>query len=314
MAIARIKPICWSLYHFNHMIVRIEFNQKDYYFDPTIKKQAGDLFNNATLDYGYGLILSKAGHSLKKLPHDFKRKVFSLKHIFDFSKTSSEDNLLTIRRSFYAHRADNMRYYLNSKERELLSNEFLKYAKDDADLDLTIVRPITIVKDDSVQNILETEEIYTIENLTDADHNRTVQVPTTIYMDFPTTATDIHPIRIDLDGGIAHEIEVIYKDKRDVPKYDEEKIVENPWFFYRDTVSTKENKIWFRSSAVPHSRFVESKDLKTYLADVEQLRQRNTSNFPYKTGNYASIYKMAGNMALSASFIFIIMLFLVKFQ
>lgn len=288
----KVGQLIPSTYHFNHMIVCIEYNNKVYYFDPTIKKQAGNLANSTTLNYGYGLVLSEEGRPLKKIPHNISNKVYYLKHTYDFSKELTPENTLCIRRHYYAHRADNMRYYLNSNEKGVLEKDYLLDAKDNAELSLSILKPLSIIKDNKETNILETEELYAIDNLTNDDDNKKLQMSTNIYYEFPTTTSEEHPVRIELDGEIVHEIEVVYKD--DAVNINEAEKIQNEWFTYKDKVLSNRNILHFTTTVTPHKEYVESQQLKTYFDDVEKVRQRSGNNFPYKSGdttylsNYAS--------------------------
>lgn len=274
---AKLKGLPPSLFHFNHMIVHVAFQGRDYFFDPTIKKQAGSLENCAQLEYGYGLILLKSGKNLIKLPYDLNSKVFYLKHIFDFS---GDENSLTIQREFHVHRADNMRYHFQSTEKNKLASDYLKYAKEETDLDLEIDQAIHIVEDDNERNILRTQEKYLIYNLDNMGQGEQVHLMTSIYRDLPVPTTRTHPLFILLDGKISHDIEVVYPTKPLLQK--DEKIINNKWFDYNDIVSTQGNKILFSAQATPRRQTVESKELGVYEKDVEELRLRSMNNFSYE--------------------------------
>jgi len=308
----KISQLSPSPYHFNHMIAQFEFNGKEYYFDATIKKQSGDLDHSASLDYGYGLVLTDNGQQIKKLPYDIEQDIFVLKHVFDFSKNTTDNNTLKISRVFFANRANNMRYYLNSKDKSVLADEYLKYAKDETDLEFSIDTPLHIISDDSQSNRLETEEIYIINGLTDNDDNKQLQLPTNIYLEFPTTVNRHHPLGIDLNGVITHNIEIIYKGNS--PAATEEKTIKNKWFSYRDKINTKDNTIYLSATATPHKRYVETKDLDTYTDDVEKLRLRSVNNFTYKSDNHSFVHKIGSKMLVGAVVFFVIILVMKKFN
>jgi len=303
----KISQLSPSPFHFNHMIVHIDFNGKDYYFDPTIKKQEGDLENCATLNYGFGLILSEEGTSLQQLPHDISEEVFNLHHIFNFSDLENSGSTLSIHRTYYRHRADNMRYFLQSTENKKLASDFLKYAKEDTSLDLSIEKQMTTVHDDVILNILKTEEIYSIKNVMGSTVDDQLHLLTSIYLEFPTTLNTDHPLRIDLDGLISHDIEIIYKNS---PLQSEEnKTIKNNWFSYQDSISKAGNTLYLSASASPKKQYVESQDIDTYLNDVEEMRLRSINNFPYAMTDSSMLKKIGHWMILSSWLIvFIIVL------
>jgi len=303
--ISHLNP---SLYHFNHVVVHIEHNGKDYYFDPTIKKQAGDLEHSSTLDYGYGLDLTEKGAPLRKLQHDIARDVFKLKHVFDLSGEQSDKTLLKIVRTYYANRADNMRFNIESTTAGKLAEDFHSYAREDLDIDLSIEKPITITSDDAKRNILQTEEVYSLNDPSVKTSDDQLHVPTNIYTDFPTATNKQMPLKIDLDGRVTHDIEVIYKNE---PLIQSEKAsINNQWFCYQDSISRKDNVLYLSATAVPKRKHVCSSDIDAYLGDVEQLRQRSMNNFSRSASDH-SYLKSLGNWMMIMSAVFTLIIYYV---
>ena len=283
--IERLSP---SPFHFNHMIVQVIFNEKQYFFDSTIKKQSGDLEHSATLDYGSGLVLSIDGAELQKLPHDISKEVFYLKHIFDFGEGEKGKSQLMIKRTYYAHRADNMRYHFQSKEMDKLAEDFHNQAEEDIGLELIVSKPLTILKDDALGNVLETEERYEIKGL-DKYKEDQIHLLTSIYLEFPLARKTGFPLRIDLDGKITHEIEVNYKSKPQ--QQPNKKTIKTEWFSYEDSISYQDKSLFLKASAVPIKRHVEGKDVEEYQQHVEELRLRSMNNFTYKSSSiFASVW------------------------
>jgi hypothetical protein len=304
--ISRLNP---SLYHFNHVVVHIEHDGKDYYFDATIKKQAGDLEHSTTLDFGYGLDLVETGAPLRKLRHDIDRDVFKLKHIFDLSGKQSDKNLLKIVRTYYANRADNMRFYLESTTAAKLAEDFHSYASEDLGQDLSVEKPITIANDDVALNILQTEEIYSLDDPSGQERDDQLHVPTNIYTDFPTTTSKQMPLKIDLDGRVSHDIEVIYRNE---PLIQCEKAsINNQWFCYQDSIHRKDNVLYMSASAVPKRKHVSCRDIADYLGDVEIMRQRSMNNFNRSSSDH-SYLKSLGNWMMITSAVFALVILLVS--
>ena len=301
--ISHLNP---SLYHFNHVIVHIEHGGKDYYFDTTIKKQAGDLEHSSTLDYGYGLDLTEKGAPLRKLQHDINRDVFKLKHIFDLTGNQSDKSLLKILRTYYANRADNMRFYIESTTAAKLAEDFHSYAREDMDCDLTVEKPITIASDDVKLNILQTEEIYSLDEPSGKGRDDQLHVPTNIYTDFPTTTNKQMPLKIDLDGRVTHDIEVIYKNE---PLIQSEKAsINNPWFCYQDRILRKDNVLHMSASAVPKRKHVSCRDIADYLGDVEKMRQRSMNNFNRYSSDHSNLKSLGNWMMITGAVIALIIM------
>lgn len=274
----KLNALSPSPFHFNHMIICLHFAGKTYYFDPTIKKQGGDLEHSVSLKYGHVLSLTKAGNSLFLLQSKISDAVFKLKHTFDLSDKSAKQNTLTIQRKYYKHRADNMRYYLNSKQSNLIAEEYLTYAKEDGDLNLTIESPMTISVDDIQNNILETTEVYKINDSKGDDEFFELQ--TSFTHEFPVSTTTGQPYRIDLEGVLIHDIDVIYQGK--TPKANEGKAVNNKWFKYKDSVKLEKNTYKFNSTVEPLSTIVKADEISDYIDEVDKMYQRRNNKFPKK--------------------------------
>ncbi len=273
----KVKQMPISPFHFNHMIVYVEFLGKEYFFDPTIKKQAGNIHNCTQLDYGYSLILEEGGKDLVKLPYHLNRKIFALKHVFDFSE---QVHTLTIQRHFFAHRADNTRYYFDSVEKTRLTRDYLKYARDETDLDLEIVQAIRIVDDNYEENTLRTEEIYRIQNIDKTiEKGEQLHLATTLYQELPEANSSSHLIGMALEGEISHDIEVVYPTHPS--QGGDEKVIKNKWFYYADSVYTKGNTLFLSAYIQPKKRLVAADEVDEYSQDSKDVWSRSMNNFSY---------------------------------
>ena len=196
------------------MIVEVEFDSKTFFIDPTIQKQAGDFEHLTKLDYGWSLPLSDQGAELVQIQKPISKRVFDLAHYFDFPK-KLDDATVEIKRTYHAHRADNMRAYFSSNERNKYELDFCEWAKNDTGLNLEILDPISIVEDDTTKNILTVKEKYRILNITDTHPDKRVEVLTDFYKELYTPNSEDFPIRIDLDGSLQHDIYVTYTKRPD---------------------------------------------------------------------------------------------------
>ncbi len=267
-----------SAYQFDHMIVKVKCGGKEHYFDPTIQAQAGDLEHCAELGYGYGLELVSGGSELVLLPFDLERRVFELEHDFDF-RDYKDNAMLCIRRRYFYHRADNMRFYLNSKEQRTLWEDYLRSARETTGCRLEALEPVTTL-DDSDKNILETVERYRILDLAQTHPGSYVQMTTEFANDFPMRLDDSQPLNLGMDGSMRHAITVVTKQ---APKVDvsEEKI-DNDWFYYKDTVSSDDVTLKFVTELVPRAAYVPAGQVQKYMSEVEVVRARSSSNFGYR--------------------------------
>ncbi len=274
LKIAGLNP---SAYQFDHMIVKVTIGDRTLYFDPTIQAQAGDLDHRAQLMYGYGLELTAAGSDLKLLPFDLSRRVFEIEHHFDLEhwKTDAE---LVIRRRYFFHRADNMRFYLNSKDEQTLREDYLRGARESTGCRLEVLEPVKTL-DDPVNNVLETVERYRMVDLKLTHPNLHMQVTTEFANDFPLTLDDDFPLDLGLDGGMKHTIEVVTRRSSKIDASQER--VGNPWFNYQDVIKPKGKRLTFVTELDAKVSFIPSEHVHEYMNDVDKVRSRCVSNFNY---------------------------------
>ena len=306
----KINQLNPSLYHFNHVIVHVTHGGKDYFFDATIKKQGGDLEHSTALDFGYGLDLKEEGASLTKLPHGIENDVFKLKHIFDFSEGESGKKLVRIVRTYYAHRADNMRFYLDSTASRKLAEDFHGYAMEEIDPELSVDKPITVLNDDVKMNILQTEEVYSFNEASGKKADGQLHIPTHIYTEFPVSTNKTMPLRIDMEGRVTHDIEVIYNTEPLIPV--EKASINNEWFCYQDSVFKKGNTLYLSASAVPKRRHVKCNDIESYLSDVEVMRERSVNNFSRYSSDHSRLKSIGSWMIGTSVFLGMIILIVTK--
>lgn len=307
--IAALNP---SAYQFDHMIVKVVVNDQVFYFDPTIQAQAGDLEHCAHLNYGFGLELTAQGSELHRLPFDISRRVFDLAHEFDFTHHKT-DARLTIRRRYAYHRADNMRYYLNSKNQSTLWEDYLRGARSSTGCRLDALAPVEIV-DDRDNNLLETIERYQINDLEHTHPDRYMQLTTEFANDLPVTLDEGLPIDLGFDGAVGHAIRVTTRRAVSVDKSQEQ--VQNDWFDYHDSVTRDDNTLKFDATLLPKAAFVPTGKIQPYLDDVEHVRLRSANNFSYFNPGWFTLDKNTevGSMYRTVGLILLFMLLLVLFD
>lgn len=270
-----------SPYHFNHMIVDVEFENKHYFVDATIQKQAGSFQYSAELDYGMGLILTDDGCEPVDILKSPSNRVFELKHRFTLPRNKA-DATLEIERVYYLHRANNMRSYFSSNEKSKYQQDFLEWAKGDTRLSLELIEPVEVVDDDHVINKLTTKERYRIVDLATSHADKPIELLTDFASEFLRPDSDDYPIRIDLDGEVQHDIFVVY-DRRPDMQLTKEKL-SSEGFEYMDIVENiKGNELHYLTRVTPLKDQVGSgEEAKNYKKNVERIMLRSNNLIAHK--------------------------------
>jgi len=276
-----------SAYRFDHMIVEVTFENKQYYFDPTIQKQRGDLEHTTEFFYGWGLPIDKTGLGLIGFPLEINKPVFDLSHTFKFGLENNGQNTLEINRKYYSHRSDNVRFYVASKEKAVLEDEFLQSAKSDTNLELEIGEAYQVVRDDEVLNEIETKEIYIIQNIETTHKGKRVELGTDFYHELPRNGSGNYPLIISLDGNLKHTVTSFYSQKIGALQV-ENKLISNNNFSYRDRTQQSQKSIEIESTITIKDDIVREEDVKDFIKDVESVAGRSTNSFIWKKTNLFS--------------------------
>ena len=269
-----------SAYRFNHMIVQVLHQGKSYIFDPTVQKQRGNLEKQPTIFFGWALPIIESGSDLIELKIEFEQDVFRLHHYFDFRQDSKVDNIdgvLEVKRQFYGHRANNFRFFYNSKDLTVIEKEFLEYACNDTQLELEILQGLTVVNDDEINNIFATLEKYQIKNLAKTHQDKKIEIYTKFYQDLPDSGSSNYPILLQLDGCLQHKIDVDYDDVISLDQ--SEQCIKNDFFEYYDSVRQSNNRLSFETTIKLKNDLVPQSDVELFLQDVDKVKDRYVNTF-----------------------------------
>lgn len=270
-----------SPYHFNHMIVSVEFEGKHHFIDATIQKQAGDFEHLAELDYGLGLPLTQTGSQPVDILMLTSNRVFELTHRFEFAR-DKKHAIVEIERVYYLHRANNMRSYFSSNEKTKYQQDFFEWAKSDLGVNLESVELIDIIEDDHAINKLTARERYKIVDLATSHGDKRIELVTDFARDLLVPSSDEYPVRVDLDGELQHDIFVTYDRRPDLQLTRE--VVNSEAFKYVDLVENiKGNQMHYLTRITPLRDCVGAgDDVKQYKKDVERILLRTNNLIAHK--------------------------------
>lgn len=274
-AVQLFQPSPWL---FNHMIVYINHEGRDYFVDATKKKQGGSLNNTAELPYGAALVLDKIGQDICPIPYSFNKLILKVQHVFDLTRSNFEHPTVCVTREYWSERANNMRYYFDSTEKTVFEDNYQQEIVDDLDCKVETIEPIHIISDDRDNNIIKSKECYQLIAPTKSSELNRIEVLTSFYQDFLISAQDGFPVALYPDGILEHVIIVEYVV---APECDLDSAeVKNKWFDYRDNTSREKNRVIFNMVMKPLAEVVNKDDLENFRKDAEKVRLRSSSGFP----------------------------------
>jgi len=274
-----------SASHFNHVIVRVMFDDKAYYFDSTVSKQAGDFEHAAQLDLGYCLNVTAAGEDLVTLPFDLTRKVLVIKHRVDLRDSGKAT--VTVKRTHFVQMADKVRSYIGSTEFREVEDDFYERATEDIDIELKVIRPFTIMKDDTETNTLITEEAYEIADMENIYEYGKVRVTTNFHRGFPYPDDEKFELQTTAMGSLKHDIEVLYP--YDIDRQSDSLSFANPYFEYNTKFRSEDRKLNFNTRVTPLREVVDHDGVEQYYSDARRLYSRRNNRFKVRRDGKAYI-------------------------
>ncbi|MFT3827271.1 MAG: DUF3857 domain-containing transglutaminase family protein [Chitinophagaceae bacterium] len=146
---------------FNHATVRVNFNNRYYWFDPTISFQRGGIGNIAYPDYQVGLVLSDSATGLANIPLQDSGKVVA-KEVFTMENIDGPAQL-TVTTTYTGSFADDTRSDVNSSSRSELQKNYSDFYN--GYYDGVVAKDSMSIEDDEVSGQLIIREFYTVKHL-----------------------------------------------------------------------------------------------------------------------------------------------------
>ncbi len=167
-----------SLLAFNHVILKVHYNDKEYFVDPTLLDEYGGLENGSIVSFCYYLPI-RQGASLQQRPA-VSRTNYGIEEEININVVNNKGKI-TIKSKYRNNRANAMRrYFRNANKREIIDswNNFIFYSmnfhndRKEEDIRNVFINPkIEIISDDKLNNEFITEYTAEVDNAYFTDKN-----------------------------------------------------------------------------------------------------------------------------------------------
>lgn len=147
---------------FDHCIVKINYEGKTFWIDPTINNQGGSIENIYCPNYGFALVLdgkSKTLEEIKSYTKDENKTIVNEKYIAnDFDSSVS----FVVRTEYYGRQADYQRSDFENNKRVTIQENYLNYYSKIFEY-IELEEELKVI-DNKVENIFTVEEKYNIDS------------------------------------------------------------------------------------------------------------------------------------------------------
>lgn len=151
-----------SNHAFDHCVVAIKHNGKDYFIDPTISNQGGDLEHISFPNYAYGLLLKNNESELIKIPTQNPPSL-TIHETITIDSIGGNAKLKVVS-NYTGSKADYMRSYFKTSSKESIHKEYLNFYSS-LYANIEVLNDVKLVKDNrNSNNTITTEENYLIKN------------------------------------------------------------------------------------------------------------------------------------------------------
>lgn len=151
---------------FNHCIVNFSFEGKNYFVDPTISDQEGDLNNISLPNYNYGLLIKPGETKLTPIPPTSKPSI-KVKEVITLDSINGNATFW-VTTTYTGSKADETRSYFNSSSKEAIKQDYTEFYRHLYPR-IETANSISIIEDDSTQNKVVVRESYRINKIWEDD-------------------------------------------------------------------------------------------------------------------------------------------------
>lgn len=147
---------------FNHAIVTFEYKNNRGWIDPTISYQRGNMFNIATPDYGYAMVIDSGEDKLIHMAVN-SPGITEIQERFKLPSSLNEKGVLTVKSVYTGSNADNIRGLFKMNSQSYVQKTYLDYYNQ-LYHHVTLMDSIKI-SDDSEEDKVIIKEKYAIHNI-----------------------------------------------------------------------------------------------------------------------------------------------------
>ena len=273
-----------SPFLFNHAIVFLEYENKNYWLDPTITNQRGDLQHNYSEPYGKALILNGNKNTLDTV---IVQNESGIEVIEDFDvKDLDSSAFLKVTTIYKGIEADNFRYTLQNNSRNQIQDDYIDFYKKSYSKIDTLQR--VTFDDDSVTNVIVSREFYSIKNFWEIVDSSKNKIETNLFghaiyykINFYKEAYPDrkHPLYLEYPVEISHKI--IAKLPDNWPISNEEFNINNNHFIFNYSKNYNNHTIHISYYYKTLKDHVASDEISRFIKDIKLIK--NNTNLNLKT-------------------------------
>lgn len=235
--ISRYPPVIDA---FDHVIVKVRYDNDVFWLDPTRQYQYGRLEDIYQPDHGYALVIDKETKALEKMLDRPGYSKLVVEDRFDLSRGGNEEVIYEVSSRFYGYQAERLRYQIADSGMASLHDSYQEFYSGY----YTAVEPLMkleITENNTTGELLQKEKYSLTKfweiNTEDREYNAAFYANSIRpYLDEPEQLNRKSPYEIAYPVNVKQTIDVVFKSNN-WEFQDEEFIEDNKFFFYKGNVA-----------------------------------------------------------------------------
>jgi transglutaminase-like putative cysteine protease/heme exporter protein D len=267
---------------FDHCIVQVKYNGNEFYVDPTIGNQGGDIESIYFPRYGAGLVLNEATTDLTLIETIGISETIE-EQFFEFDKVG-ESARLHVKTTYSGYEADWMRSELSSKRMEETQKSYLSFYGN-LYPDIEVSDTLKIV-DNRDHNILIVEENYTIPSFWKTSVDVENQLYCELYPQSIERFLNVNkltkrkaPYRLSFPLSYKHFITIKLPEEWTVENDDLK--IESDYYFFEHSIRYSNNEIKLMNHYRTQKPEVPAELVSKFVADHQKMLSNITFNLTY---------------------------------
>jgi hypothetical protein len=173
--------------------------------------------------------------------------------------------------------ADSLRFDTGSTEFSEVQDDFFARAEADISVPIRVIKPFTVIKDDTRTNTLITEERYEIADIEDACERDRIGLTTNFHRSFPYPDNEKFALQTIVMGSLEHEIEVLYPNE--IVRDPDFQSFASPYLEYSARIHAEGKRLKFNTRVTPFREVVDHDGIERYYKDARRLYDRRHNRF-----------------------------------
>lgn len=271
---------------FNHCVVNYVYEGEEYYVDPTISNQGGDLSTRYFPNYKKGLILKPGVRALSDLPYKNQSGI-DIQEIYDLDKINGAANFRIIT-TYKGTNADGIRADFQQRSTSSIQKDYVQFYSALFPT-IKVDEKISTKDDRENKNHFIVEESYKIDSI----WQKSTENEKLLYVEFYPLALENYispskspertaPYYVSYPVDITYDISVNLPEEWNFDKYNNR--IDSEYFTYQNDVDYYLRKLLISHKYSSKVDYIPAEAVNTYVEQHDKIRNDLSYYISYDTG------------------------------